>query len=328
VDVVVELLGGLDPASALIVTALDSGAAVVTGNKAVLARDGAALEARARRLGVTLRFEAAVGGGLPILGPLAADLAANRWRRVTGIVNGTTNAILTRMAGGGADYATALAEAQAAGFAEADPSGDVEGRDAVDKIAILMRMAFGRWPDVPAIRRAPPALHGDGLPGIMGVTPELLRIARRAGLVVRLIARAERDGAGRLTAWVMPAAVPAASALGRTEGVENRIELEGDPIGHVAMAGSGAGGGATSSAVLGDLLAIARDQGSMWAGLPPAPHAPVSPTDGLTRPRRWLTADLPEQSVFLRPRTLATLRRQLAGRGHAATLFPIVDEVA
>jgi homoserine dehydrogenase len=177
VDVVVELLGGLDPAGDLIAEALRGGRSVVTANKALLARRGEELEAEARRTGAALRFEAAVGGGVPVLGPLAGDLAANRWSSVSGIVNGTTNFILTAMTEGGWDYGTVLADAQARGYAEADPSGDVEGRDAADKLAILVRLAFGDWPDVAAIRRAPPAVAGDGAPGITGISAEAISAA-------------------------------------------------------------------------------------------------------------------------------------------------------
>lgn len=325
VDVVVELLGGLEPAGELVTAALDRGAAVVTANKALLARRGAALEGHVRRLGATLRFEAAVGGGLPILGPLGRDLAADRWQAVTGILNGTCNDILCRMDLRGTSYADALAEAQAAGYAEADPSGDVEARDTADKLAILIRFAFGAWPDVTAIRRAPPALDGDGAPGITGVTGALLAVARREGLVIRLVAHAERAPHGEVAAWVMPAAVRADSDLGRTEWVDNRLELEGEPVGRVTIAGPGAGGPATSSAVLGDLLAIARGEGSTWGGLPPAPARQTQPVDHLGHARRWLIAD-PPGNGFTSIRTVAQLRDELRGGGYQATLFPILDE--
>ena len=252
VDVVVELLGGLEPAGELVTAALDGGAAVVTANKALLARRGAALEAHVRRLGGTLRFEAAVGGGLPILGPLGRDLAADRWQAVTGILNGTTNHILCHMDLHGASYADALAEAQAAGYAEADPSGDVEGRDTADKLAILIRFAFGAWPDVTAIRRAPPALDGDGAPGITGVTDGLLQVARREGLVDaprgprgtgprrgRSPPGSCRPPCGPTPAWAAPS--------GSTTGSSWRAS----PVGRVTIGGPGAGGPATSSAVLG-----------------------------------------------------------------------------
>ena len=325
VDVVVELLGGLEPAGELLVAALDGGAAVVTANKALLARRGAAMEEHVRRIGGTLRFEAAVGGGLPILGPLGGDLAADRWQALTGILNGTCNDILCRMDLDGAAYADALAAAQAAGYAEADPSGDVEGRDAADKLALLIRFAFGAWLDVTAIRRAPPALDGDGAPGITGVTEALLRIARREGLVFRLVAHAERGSSGTIAAWVMPAAVPMASGLGRTDRVDNRLDLEGQPVGRVAISGPGAGGPATSSAVLGDLLAIARGEGSTWRGLPPAPAVQQQPVDHLGPARRWLIAG-PRGDASTSTGTVAQLRDELRGSGDQATLFPILDE--
>ncbi|MGZ6272333.1 MAG: homoserine dehydrogenase, partial [Candidatus Limnocylindrales bacterium] len=237
VDVVVELLGGLEPAGELIVAALDAGKAVVTANKALLARRGAALEAHARRTGMALRFEAAVAGGVPILAPLAGDLAANRWTSVSGIVNGTTNFILTAMTDEGWSYADALHQAQAAGLAEADPRWDVEALDAADKLAILARLAFGAWPDVTAIRRAPPAVSGDGPPGIAGVTPEIIEVAADLGLVIKLIAQARRGVRGGLVVSVLPTAVSADSALGRAEGVTNLVVLQGEPIGRCTMRG-------------------------------------------------------------------------------------------
>lgn len=270
-DAVVELMGGDEPARTLISAALSAGKAVVTANKHVLARHGPELEAIARRTGAALRFEASVGGGIPVLGPIALDLAANRFDAIRGILNGTTNFILSAMAAAGHGYADVLAEAQRAGYAEADPRGDVEGRDAANKLVVLARQAFGRWLDVGSIRRVPDLVAGDpGLPGITGVTAEDIAAAAVRGLAIKLIARAGRSGEGALTAAVLPSAVPLDSPLGRTDGVLNRIEVDGVPVGCVAFAGPGAGGPATSSAVLGDLIAIARGAGSTWAGLPAA----------------------------------------------------------
>lgn len=269
-DVIVELMGGDEPAHTLIAAALAAGKAVVTANKHVLAHHGPALEAAARRAGAALRFEAAVGGGIPVLGPLAADLAGNRIRAVRGIVNGTTNYILTAMADEGRAYADVLAAAQAAGFAEADPSGDVEGHDAVNKLVILARLAFGEWlapTDVLVVATDGP---GHGRPGITGLGPEDLAAAARRGTVIKLIAAARRTDDGRIEASVLPTPVAAGSPLGRTGGVINRIEIDAEPLGTVAFSGPGAGGPSTSSAILGDLLAIARGAGSTWAGLPPA----------------------------------------------------------
>jgi len=272
-DLVVELIGGDEPARTLIAAALAAGKAVVTANKHVVAHHGPELEALARASRAPLRFEAAVGGGIPILGPLAADLAANEISRIRGIVNGTTNFILSEMAARGRDYAAALAEAQAAGYAEADPSGDVDGFDARNKLVILVRLAFGVWLDPGSIRRR----------GIAGIDPADLRRAAQAGYAIRLVARAERTPDG-IAAAVEPCAVPLDSPLGRTDGVLNRIEVEGRPVGRVAFEGPGAGGAATSSAVLADCLAVARGAGSTWAGLPPAGSAAaLEPLDATGR---------------------------------------------
>ncbi len=261
-DLVVELMGGDEPARTLIAAALTAGKAVVTANKHVIAHHGPDLERLARASGAPLRFEAAVGGGIPVLGPLAADLAANEISRVRGIVNGTTNFILTEMATGGRGYAAVLAEAQAAGYAEADPSGDVEGFDARNKLVILARLAFGVWLEPRSVVRR----------GIVGIDAADLRRAAAEGYAIRLVARAEQASGG-IAAAVEPCAVPLDSPLGRTDGVLNRIEIEGLPVGRVAFEGPGAGGPATSSAVLGDCLAVARGAGSTWAGLPPAGSA-------------------------------------------------------
>ena len=162
-------MGGDEPARTLTAAALGAGKPVVTANKHVVAHHGAELEALARRTGSAFRFEAAVAGGTPVLGPLAVELAADRIDALRGIVNGTTNHILTGMTSGGRAYADVLAEAQAAGYAEADPSGDVEGDDAVNKLVILARLAFGSWLDPGSIDRRPPTVAGDGRPGITGV---------------------------------------------------------------------------------------------------------------------------------------------------------------
>ena len=272
-DIVVELLGGDEPAHTLVRAALGAGKGVVTANKHIVAHHGPELESIARRTGAALRFEAAVSGGIPILGPLAGELAANEVTEIRGIVNGTTNYILTAMADEGRGYAEMLAAAQAAGYAEADPSGDVEGHDAVNKLVILVRLAFGVWLDPGDVAIAAADGPGAGRPGITGIAAADLAAAAAAGNVIKLIASARRDADGRIVASVLPTFVSADSALGRTAGVLNRIEIEAVPVGRVAFDGPGAGGPATSSAVLGDLLAIARGLGSTWAGLAPAEAA-------------------------------------------------------
>lgn len=276
IDVIVELMGGDEPAHTLIAAALSMGKSVVTANKHVVAHHGPELESIARRTGATLRFEAAVGGGIPILGPLAGDLAANRIERVRGIVNGTTNFILSAMTDEDAplEYEAALAEAQRLGYAEADPSGDVEGHDAANKLVILARLAFDRWLDPAAIPTRPDGADGPAGPGITTVSLADQADARRVGRIIRLLAAAGVDDDGDVVATVLPTALRLDSPLGRTSGVRNRIEIDATPVGRVGFDGPGAGGAATSSAVLGDLVAVAREAGSTWAARRPAPGAP------------------------------------------------------
>jgi homoserine dehydrogenase len=356
VAVIVELMGGDEPAHTLVAAALSVGKAVVTANKHVIAHHGPELEAIARAHGGALRFEAAVGGGIPVLSPLAADLAANQVRQVRGIVNGTTNFILTAMRENGAAYADVLAEAQARGYAEADPRGDVEGDDAVNKIVILARLAFGAWIAPADVRTAPPTLAGAGQPGVTGVTAAEVAAAGSLGLTLKLLALAEPGPDGRPVASVLPSAVDRDGPLGRTDWVLNRIEIVADPVGTVAFSGPGAGGEATSSAVLGDLVALARGRGSTWAGLAPAAAQPQSPpgvgaadTGPLAGARAWFAflpgvpidaaqavagdrlavaaAHAGGTAVRTRPMTLDAARAVLsaAAPGAAATLYPVVE---
>jgi homoserine dehydrogenase len=284
-DVLVEVMGGDEPARTLVMAALRAGKAVVTANKHVVAHHGPELEAAARSTGAALRFEAAVAGGIPVLGTLAGDLAANEVGRVRGIVNGTTNYILTAMAQEGRPYDEVLGDAQELGYAEADPSGDVEGDDAVNKLVILARLAFGRWLEPASIGRRPPTARGEGKPGITGVTDQELEGAAALGLTIKLLASATRGDV--IEASVVPTAVPADSPFGWTDGVTNRVEIDAEPLGSVGLSGPGAGGAATSSAILGDLVAIARGLGSTWAGLAAATGAAVAAADPLDGRRRW-----------------------------------------
>ena len=288
VDVVVELIGGDEPARTLIAAALAAGKPVVTANKHVIAHHGPALEALARSTGTPLRFEAAVGAGIPILGALAGDLAANRIDRVRGIVNGTTNFILSAMAERRRAYEAVLADAQRAGYAEADPAGDVEGDDALNKLVILARLAFGSLardrPRSNVARRPPTAWAGRDQRGDRrgghgrGAPWPPAQAARRRSPGERARRRSEA-----IEARVQPVAVPADSGLGRTGGVVNRVEVDASPLGRLELTGPGAGGGPTSSAVLGDLIAIARGGGSTWAGLPPASERAIA-APGRRRP--------------------------------------------
>lgn len=298
-DVIVELMGGIEPARTLIAAALGAGKPVVTANKSVIAHHGPSLEAEARRSGAAFRFEAAVAGGIPILSLIAHDLAANDVTRVRGIVNGTTNYILTAMAEDGRPYPDVLVDAQELGYAEKDPSGDVEGDDAANKLVILARLAFGQWLDPSTIGRRPPTARGTGRPGITGVTDLELEGAAALGLSIKLLATATRRG-DAIEAAVVPTAVPADSPFGWTGGVTNRIEVEAEPLGVIRLEGPGAGGAATSSAVLGDIVAVARGLGSTWAGRPPATSGAVPAADPLDGPRHWYafvpearTSDLP-----------------------------------
>jgi homoserine dehydrogenase len=266
-DVVVELMGGDEPARTLMLAALRAGKDVVTANKHVLAMHGPEIERAVRDGGGALRFEAAVGGGIPVLRSMAAGLAGDRILRVRGIVNGTTNHILSALAAGAGTYEAVLRDAQQRGYAEADPSGDVEGRDAINKLVILCRLAFGRWLDPMGIPDRPPSLRGRGGPGITGVTSDQIAAAGALGLSLKLLAAADRSG-DRLLASVIPTAVRRDSGLGSTGGVRNRIEVTGEPVGTVGFDGPGAGGAATSSAVLADLHALVRGEGSTWSGAP------------------------------------------------------------
>ncbi|WP_461564476.1 homoserine dehydrogenase [Synechococcus sp.] len=255
VDLVVEVMGGIEPARSLILAAIEAGKAVVTANKAVIARHGAEIAAAAAAKGVYVLMEAAVGGGIPILEPLKQSLGANRIERVSGIINGTTNYILSRMADEGASYAAVLADAQALGYAEADPDADVNGGDAADKIAIIVGLAYGGLVDRSEIPTE----------GIANLQLRDINYARELGYVVKLLAVAERvktitDTSEVLDVRVHPTLVPKTHPLAGVNGVNNAILVEGDPVGQVMFYGPGAGAGPTASAVVADILNIAAIQ--------------------------------------------------------------------
>ncbi|MGQ0832297.1 MAG: homoserine dehydrogenase [Microthrixaceae bacterium] len=254
VDIVVELIGGTDPARRLILSALGAGKPVVTGNKELLAKAGAELFEAAENAGVDLLFEAAVAGGIPIIRPLRESLVGERITRVMGIVNGTTNYILTRMTEAGASYADALAEAQSLGYAEADPTADVEGYDAGAKAAIIASIAFG------ASVTASDVHHE----GITGITEVDIAFAKRMGFVIKLLAVAEQDAAGAIGVRVHPAMVPLEHPLAAVRESFNAVFVEGAAVGDLMFYGRGAGGSPTASAILGDLVdaALNRHKGS------------------------------------------------------------------
>ena len=252
VDIVVEVMGGLEPARSLILRAIAAGKPVVTANKAVIARYGEEIAAAAAQKGVYVLIEAAVGGGIPIIEPLKQSLGGNRIQKVSGIINGTTNYILSRMADEGAAYGAVLADAQQLGYAEADPAADVEGGDAADKIAILSALAYGG--SVP--RGAIPT------EGINTLDARDVAYAAQLGYVVKLLAVAQHlgtaaDGAAQLDVRVHPTLLPKGHPLAGVHGVNNAILVEGDPVGQVMFYGPGAGAGPTASAVVADILNIA-----------------------------------------------------------------------
>ncbi len=251
IDVVVELIGGLEPAGELIRTALKSGKPVVTANKALLASpEGVALRALAKEHGVDLLYEAAVAGAIPLVRALRESLTGERILRVTGIVNGTTNFILTEMAEQGSSYADALAEAQALGLAERDPTADVEGFDAASKAAIVAGVAFGY--DV-----ADTDVMREGIAAIEGAD---IRFADRLGYAVKLLAIVERAGDDAVSVRVHPAMVPRSHPLAGVRGAFNAVFIEGEAAGELMLYGQGAGGLPTASAVVGDLIDAVRNR--------------------------------------------------------------------
>ncbi len=257
VDIVVEVIGGIEPARSLILGALESGASVVTANKALLAEDGATLFDAADKHGVDLYYEAAVAGAIPILRPLRESLAGDRVRRVLGIVNGTTNYILTRMTESGASFSDALEEAQALGYAEADPTADVEGFDAAAKAAILAALAFHTRVTAADVHRE----------GITEVTSADVASARAMGCVVKLLAIAEvsEDGSS-VGVRAHPAMIPTSHPLASVREAFNAVFVESEAAGELMFYGRGAGGSPTASAVLGDIVAVARHKVSGGRG--------------------------------------------------------------
>jgi homoserine dehydrogenase len=254
VDLVVELIGGIEPARSLILAALESGKSVVSANKALMAEDGPTLFESAAKAGRDLYYEAAVAGAIPILRPLRESLAGDKVTRVLGIVNGTTNFILDKMDSSGAGFYEALEEAQALGYAEADPTADVEGWDAAAKAAILASLAFHTRVTAADVHRE----------GITAVTAADVQSAADMGCVVKLLAicdlRTEADGTGAVCARVHPAMIPRTHPLASVREAYNAVFVESEAAGQLMFYGPGAGGSPTASAVLGDLVTIARNR--------------------------------------------------------------------
>ena len=247
IDIVIELIGGTRVAKTVIVEALKAGKNVVTANKAIMATAGEELTGRAAEMGVERAFESSLGGGIPIIEPLKRSLTANGISSVMGIVNGTTNYMLTRMAEDGLDYATALREAQAQGFAEADPTADVDGFDAAAKVAILSTLAF----------HSRVVMDDVYTEGIRNLTPVDLETARDMGYCVKLLAIGEQKKDG-IAVRVHPTMLPLTHQLAHVNGVMNAIYVVGDAVGETMFFGEGAGSGPAASSVMGDVLEVAR----------------------------------------------------------------------
>ncbi len=248
ISIVVELIGNIEPARSIILESLKSGKSVVTANKELLALHGEELFTVAAESGVDLLFEASVGGGIPIIKPLKESLTGNRVREVMGIVNGTTNYILSRMSEEGCSFSDALKEAQEKGYAEADPSADVEGRDAASKIAILASIAFNS-------RILSTQVYCEG---IRKITPQDIKYAKELGFVIKLLAVGKEEN-GLIDVRVHPALIPVTHPLASVEKVYNAIYVRGDVVGEVMFFGPGAGGMAAASSVVGDIIEIARN---------------------------------------------------------------------
>ena len=244
IDIVVELIGGLEPARSLILKAIANGKHIVTANKAVIARYGDEIYTAANQAGVYVLLEGAVAGGIPVIKPLKQSLRVNRLQSVIGIVNGTTNYILTKMAAEGLDFADVLAEAQQLGYAEADPSADVDGGDAADKISILAAIAFGE-----RVKREEISCEG-----IRQISATDITYAEDLNFVIKLLAIAKKEPGQSLQIRVHPTLVPQEHPLASINDVYNAILVEGEPLGQVMFFGPGAGKGATASAVVSDIV--------------------------------------------------------------------------
>lgn len=290
IDVVVEVMGGEEPATSYMTRALSSGKHVVTANKEVMAKHGPDLLALARSSQVNLLFEASVGGGIPIIGSLMSQLVANDVRSVRSIINGTTNYILTRMANDHADFRQALEEAQQHGYAEADPSNDVEGIDAMYKLCILASLAFHR-------RISPQDVFCQG---ITMLQPQDFRYADELGYAIKSLAIATQEN-GRIQARVYPALLPKDHMLAKVDGVYNAVEVNGDLCGQVLFHGRGAGREPTTSAIVGDILEIVRriaQNGPPLQALEMYPDAVIESIDDLES-RYYLRLTVADQSGVL-----------------------------
>ena len=316
VDVFVELVGGSDgPAKAAVEAALKAGKDVVTANKALLAHHGQALAELAEANGCVLRFEAAVAGGIPVIKALTEGLAANEVTRVMGVMNGTCNYILTRMESGGLSYDEAFAEADGLGYLEADPELDVGGIDAGHKLSLLSAIAYGTQV----------AFDGVELEGIGRVSIDDIRQAADMGYKIKLLGVCRMSGRG-LEQSMSPCLVPASSPLGQLEGGTNMVVIEGDQVGQIVMRGAGAGEGPTASAVMGDVMDIARGTRLTTFGAPASKLVAATPAQAATPAPYYLRMALADK-----PGALAKVASALGEAGvsiHRMRQYNHVDNTA
>lgn len=313
-DIVIELMGGIEPARTMLLQAINSGADVVTANKALLATHGPEIFDAADQVGAQVYYEAAAAGAIPIIRPLRDSLAGDRVRRIMGIVNGTTNYILDRMDTEGAEFADVLADAQRLGYAEADPTADVEGYDAAQKAAILASLAFHTTVPLDAVHRE----------GITGVDKALMDAARHAGYVIKLLAVCERltdqpdaPAGEAISVRVYPALVSRTHPLASVHGANNAVFVQAEAAGDLMFYGAGAGGVQTASAVLGDVVSAARRHiaGGVGVGESTRANLPVVPVGRVTT-RYQITLEVDD-----RPGVLATIAGILSeGRVSIATV--------
>jgi homoserine dehydrogenase len=324
IDIVVEVIGGIQPAHSLLLAAMKNGKSVVTANKALLAEHGEQIHAAARRYHADLYYEAAVAGAIPLLRPLRESLAGDTVHRVLGIVNGTTNFILDRMDAAGSDFTESLEEAQALGYAEPDPTADVEGFDAAAKAAILASLAFHTRVTASDVYRE----------GITEVTAADIASAQALGRIVKLLAICERSGNG-VAVRVHPAMIPRSHPLAGVGGAYNAVFVEAKSAGQLMFYGAGAGGTPTASAVLGDVVAVARNLLAGARGPEPSTYAelPVLPM-GDTLTRYHVSLDVDDRPGVLAPVAEAFARHGVSiaavrqtSRGDEALLI-IVTHVA
>ncbi|CAN7281209.1 homoserine dehydrogenase [Microbacterium foliorum] len=314
-DIVIELIGGIEPARTSILQAIGSGADVVTANKALLATHGPELFEAADRVGASVYYEAAAAGAIPIIRPLRDSLAGDRVVRIMGIVNGTTNYILDRMETEGADFADVLSDAQCLGYAEADPTADIEGYDAAQKAAILASLAFHTAVPLDAVYRE----------GITTITASMIDEARAAGFVIKLLAvceRIEANGTESISVRVYPALVPKSHPLASVHGANNAVFVEAEAAGSLMFYGAGAGGVQTASAVLGDVVSAARRHiaGGVGVGESTRANLPVVPIGHVTT-RYQITLEVADA-----PGVLATVAGILSdGAVSVATVVQTVE---